>query len=71
MSRRPFSQPYSHDGGHSWQLHAIRTEVSGLHQNVFGGFLGMKVGTYAAGRGEVAISDFRYRALAESAKNRI
>jgi xylan 1,4-beta-xylosidase len=38
--------------------------VSGIHHNVFGGFLSLKVGVYAAGGGTVRLRDFRYRALA-------
>jgi len=38
--------------------------VSGIHHNVFGGFLSLKVGVYAAGSGTVRLRDFRYRALA-------
>jgi len=54
---------YSHDGGRSWQLHQTRMEVSGLHHNVFGGFLSLKLGIYCAGTGETAIRDFQYRSL--------
>ena len=62
------SYHYSFDGGHSWQLHQTRMEVSGLNHNVFGGFLSLKVGLLAAGEGDVRISDFRYRALLERVK---
>ena len=55
---------YSFDGGKTWQLHGTRMEVSGIHHNVFGGFLSLKVGVYAAGSGTVRLRDFRYRALA-------
>lgn len=54
---------YSHDDGHSWQLHTLRMEVSGIHYNVFGDFLSLKPGIYAAGEGAVRLSDFRYRAI--------
>jgi len=54
---------YSFDGGRSWHLHGTRMEVSGLHHNVFGGFLSLKVGLFAAGQGESVFRDFRYRAL--------
>jgi xylan 1,4-beta-xylosidase len=57
---------YSFDGGRTWQLHGTRMEVSGIHHNVFGGFLSLKVGVYAAGSGTVRLRDFRYRALASS-----
>lgn len=54
---------YSFDGGRTWRLHGTRMEVSGLHHNVFGGFLSLKVGLFAAGAGRAAFRDFRYRAL--------
>jgi xylan 1,4-beta-xylosidase len=55
---------YSFDGGKTWMLHGTRMEVSGIHHNVFGGFLSLKLGVYAAGTGTVRLRDFRYRALA-------
>lgn len=54
---------YSHDDGHTWKLHTIRMEVSGLNHNVFGGFLALRVGIYCAGKGTVKLSDFCYRAI--------
>jgi xylan 1,4-beta-xylosidase len=54
---------YSKDGARNWVQHPLRMEVSGIHHNVFGGFLSLKVGIYAAGSGRVRFSDFRYRAL--------
>jgi xylan 1,4-beta-xylosidase len=54
---------YSFDGGKTWTLHGTRMEVSGIHHNVFGGFLSLKLGVYAAGAGTVRLRDFRYRAL--------
>ena len=57
---------YSHDDGRSWRLHPTRMEVSGLHHNVFGGFLSLKVGIYSAQAGGLALSDFRYRAIRPS-----
>ena len=54
---------YSFDGGKTWQLHPTRMEVSGIHQNVFGGFLSLRPGLYASGNGTVRFRDFRYRAL--------
>ena len=38
---------YSHDDGRSWTLHGTRMEVSGIHHNVFGGFLSLRVGLYS------------------------
>jgi xylan 1,4-beta-xylosidase len=55
---------YSYDDGKSWRRLGLRMEVSGLHHNTFGGFLSLKLGVYAAGRGSVRLRDFRYRALA-------
>ncbi|UTF60632.1 family 43 glycosylhydrolase [Gilvimarinus sp. DA14] len=54
---------YSHDGGKSWRTHPTRMEVSGIHHNVFGGFLSLRVALYCSGEGQVALSDFTYRAL--------
>jgi xylan 1,4-beta-xylosidase len=56
--------PYSHDDGKTWSLHDTRMEVSGIHHNVFGGFLSLKVGLYSAGEGSATFTDFKYRALA-------
>lgn len=57
---------YSHDEGRSWRLHPTRMEVSGLHHNVFGGFLSLKVAIYSARTGGIVLSDFRYRAIEPS-----
>lgn len=54
---------YSHDGGLSWTLHGTRMEVSGIHHNVFGDFLSLKLGVYCAGAGQVRLTDFRFLAL--------
>ncbi|GGY38995.1 family 43 glycosylhydrolase [Pseudoduganella albidiflava] len=54
---------YSYDGGKTWLLHGLRMEVSGIHHNVFGGFLSLKIGIYCVGDGAVTLRDFRYRAL--------
>lgn len=53
---------YSRDGV-AWIQHPWQMEVSGMHHNVFGGFLSLKVGVYSAGDGAVRMRDFRYRAL--------
>jgi xylan 1,4-beta-xylosidase len=53
---------YSYDDGRTWARHGTRMEVSGLHHNVFGGFLSLRIGLYAAGSGEIRLRDFRYRA---------
>ncbi len=52
---------YSDDEGRSWKLHGLRMEVSGLNQNVFGGFLSLRIGIYAAGKGRVRLTNFIYR----------
>ncbi|MDE1146264.1 MAG: family 43 glycosylhydrolase [Azospirillaceae bacterium] len=54
---------YSHDGGKTWTLLGTRMEVSGIHHNVFGGFISLKVGVYSAGDGAISLSDLTYRAL--------
>jgi xylan 1,4-beta-xylosidase len=57
----------SRDEGRTWTLLGKRMEVSGLHHNVFGGFLSLKIGLYGAGPGEVRVRDFRHRALQPTA----
>ena len=54
---------YDFGDGNGWRLHPTRMEVSGIHQNVFGGFLSLRPGLYASGNGTVRFRDFRYRAL--------
>ncbi len=54
---------YSTDEGASWHQHPTRMEVSGIHHNVFGGFLSLKAGIYCAGTGNARLSRFAYRAL--------
>ena len=51
-------------GAGEWIQHPWQMEVSGMHHNVFGGFLSLKPGVYSAGEGAVRMRDFRYRALA-------
>jgi xylan 1,4-beta-xylosidase len=53
---------YSYDDGRTWARHGTRMEVSGMHHNVFGGFISLKIGVYAAGTGEVRLRNFTYRA---------
>ncbi|MDF0545885.1 family 43 glycosylhydrolase [Sphingobium sp. H39-3-25] len=53
---------YSYDEGRTWERHGTRMEVSGMHHNVFGGFLSLRIAVYAAGPGTVRLRDFRYRA---------
>lgn len=54
---------YSRDNGQNWIRHPTRMEVSGMHHNVFGGFLSLKVGIYCAGQGQVRLTDFTYKAI--------
>ncbi|NJB95476.1 family 43 glycosylhydrolase [Xanthomonas arboricola] len=54
---------YSFDQGRQWIRHPTRMEMSGFHHNVFGGFLSLQLGIYAAQQGAVVLRDFRYRAL--------
>ncbi|NJB81020.1 family 43 glycosylhydrolase [Xanthomonas arboricola] len=54
---------YSFDDGRQWIRHPTRMEMSGFHHNVFGGFLSLQLGIYAAQQGAVVLRDFRYRAL--------
>lgn len=49
--------------GQQWTQHPWQMEVSGLHHNVFGGFLSLKLALFAAGRGEVRARQFTYRGL--------
>jgi xylan 1,4-beta-xylosidase len=53
---------YAHDG-QTWKQHPQQMEVSGLHHNVFGGFLSLRVALFSAGTGEVRFRDFIYRGL--------
>jgi xylan 1,4-beta-xylosidase len=49
--------------GRKWTQHPWQMEVSGFHHNVFGGFLSLRVGLFAAGEGEVRLRNFVYRGL--------
>jgi len=53
----------SRNGGRSWTRHDTRMEVSGLHHNVFGGFLALRPAIYVTGDGGARLRDFRYRAF--------
>ncbi|WP_029914016.1 family 43 glycosylhydrolase [Caulobacter sp. UNC358MFTsu5.1] len=54
----------SGDGGATWKRFDRGMEVSGYHHNVRGGFLMLKPGLYAAGKGSARFRNFKYRALA-------
>jgi len=49
--------------GAEWTQHPWQMDVSGLHHNVFGGFLSLKPALYSAGKGAVRVSNFTYRGL--------
>jgi len=53
----------SGDGGRTWTRFDRGMEVSGYHHNVRGGFLMLRPGLYAAGKGAARFSNFVYRAL--------
>jgi len=53
---------YSTDGA-SWTKIENSIEVSGLHHNVLGGFLSLRLGLCAMGDGVVRFKNFRYTAL--------
>lgn len=38
-------------------------EVSGLHHNVFGGFVSLRIALFSAGAGEVRARNFIYKGL--------
>lgn len=46
-----------------WFQMPTSVETSGFHHNVFGGFVSLRVGLYAAGNGEARFRHFSYRAL--------
>jgi xylan 1,4-beta-xylosidase len=54
---------YSHDGGKTWKQHSWQMEVSGLHHNVFGGFVSLRPALFSAGTGEVRARNFVYKGL--------
>ena len=53
----------SQDGGKTWTQHPWQMEVSGLHHNVFGGFVSLRPALFSAGAGEVRARNFTYRGL--------
>ena len=53
---------YALDDG-AWIQHPWQMETSGMHHNVFGGFLSLQPAVYSAGEGAVRMRDFQYRAL--------
>lgn len=53
---------YSTDGK-TWIRHPWQMEVSCYNQNVFGGFLSLRIALFSAGQGEVRMRNFAYRGL--------
>jgi beta-xylosidase len=49
--------------GVNWTRHGLRFETSGYHANTAGDLLSLRPALFAAGRGAVTFSDFRYRAV--------
>ncbi len=49
--------------GQAWRQHPWQMEVSGLHHNVFGGFVSLRVALFSAGPGEIRVRRFVYRGL--------
>jgi xylan 1,4-beta-xylosidase len=54
---------FAYDAGQGWTTIQRATETSGYHHNVFGGFVSLRAGLVACGRGTVRFRNFRYRAL--------
>ena len=40
-------------------------EISGLHHNAFGGFMGVRIGLCSIGEGEVNYKNFKYSSIPE------
>lgn len=53
---------FSHDAK-TWTQHPWQMEVSGLHHNVFGGFVSLRPALFSAGPGEVRLRNFVYQGL--------
>ena len=53
----------SGDGGRTWHRFDRGMEVSGYHHNVRGGFLMLRPGLYAAGKGAARFRNFRFSAI--------
>ena len=48
--------------GVNWTRHGLRSEASGYNANTASDLLSLRPALFAAGRGAVTFSDFRYRA---------
>jgi xylan 1,4-beta-xylosidase len=60
--RHVVTMRYSLDG-QTWVQHPWQMETSGIHHNVFGGFLSLRPALFSCGAGQATFRDFRYRAL--------
>ena len=61
--RNVITYHYSLDDGQTWRLHPTRMEVSGIHHNVFGGFLSLRIALCSLGTGHIRLSRFSYQAI--------
>ncbi|MEP6504937.1 MAG: family 43 glycosylhydrolase [Betaproteobacteria bacterium] len=50
-------------GDGAWIKHPWQVETSGMHHNVFGGFLSLKIALHCAGAGHARLRHFVYRGL--------
>ena len=55
---------YSTDGTH-WNKTETSFEVSGVHHNVLGGFLSLRIGLCSIGEGSVKFKNFKYHSIKE------
>ena len=53
---------YSYDG-ENWTMYPSGAESSGMHHNVFGQFMSLRAGIFAAGEGEVIYEYFNYKGI--------
>ncbi len=53
---------YSYDG-ENWTMYPSGAESSGMHHNVFGQFMSLRAGIFAAGDGEVIYEYFNYKGI--------
>ena len=51
--------------GITWVQHPWQMEVSGMHHNVFGGFLSLKLAIYTAGKGSILLRRLSYPVSAD------
>ena len=58
---KPLRKPRT--DGKTWKPHPWQMEVSGLHHNVFGGFVSLRLALFSAGPGEVRLRNFVYKGI--------